>query len=54
MALTAALWCVKRPPARRAFLATAGVTLAAGAAALLVGPAFAGLAGVVASLAGML
>ena len=53
-ALTAALWCLKNPPSRRAFLATAGMTLVAGAAAFLVGPAFASCAGVVASLAGML
>ena len=53
-ALTATLWCVKHPPSRRAFLSTVGMTLAAGTAAFLIGPAFAGCAGVVASLAGIL
>ena len=53
-AVQAALWFLRRQPRRRPVLTTLAVTLAAGVAGFVAGPALAAGAGVLASVAGLL
>ena len=48
------LWFLRRQPRRRPVLATLAVTLVAGVAGFVAGPALAAGAGVLASVAGLL